>query len=240
MDIDLDDSGLTGILDLSDKTNIHSVDCSFNQITKLILPASVKVLACSGNQLTKLILPAGIKDLYCHHNQLSKLILPPSIKRLYCDHNQLTHLDLPTDVVEIDCSHNQLTHLDIPPGVRKVDCSHNQLSELTLPPSVTEILCNENNLYRFILPPNFNGLYSLDKWPLDDRATRISMLAASFDKLVREYYVSHPYLENSDKLTLRNQLALLNVKQKWLHHYWRPGGLKSIKLMRESMKLLSS
>lgn len=201
MDIDLSNHGLTGVLDLSDRTDVKEVECSSNRITKLILPPGVEVVRCYSNLLTHLDLPS-------------------SVKKVYCSYNLLTHLDLPTGIIEVYCFNNQLTELIIPAGVKIVRCSNNQLS-------------------RFVITPGFKGLITYDGMPLHDWDTRVSLLNSPCGRiLVKRYYISHPYLENSDKLTMRNQLALLGVKQKWLNRYWRPNGPKSRKLMRESMDIL--
>lgn len=179
-----------------------------------------------------------VEEIDCSNNMLSKLILPPGIKKLVCRDNQLIHLDLPSSMEYIDCSDNQLTQLILPSGVNEFHCSNNKLSELIIPPTTAYISCERNQLTKFILPAGFNGVVSLNDWPLEDRNTRISILDSSYAFLVENYYESQPELVNGDKLTLRNQITLRQIQRRWIDQYRRPGGIKSHKLMQESMKLL--
>jgi hypothetical protein len=80
------------------------IDCSYNHLTKLKLPAATRV-NCSDNHLTELNLPAATY-VYCWNNDLTELSLPAATE-VYCSNNHLTELNLPA-ATYVYCSNNLL------------------------------------------------------------------------------------------------------------------------------------
>ena len=52
---------------------------------KKFIKQGIKVVNCSNNQLTKLVLPDGVKEVYCSDNQITKLNLLDGIEEVWCD-----------------------------------------------------------------------------------------------------------------------------------------------------------
>ena len=56
------------ITEVSLNVGIHEFNCSWNNLTELVLPDRVKNLYCSNNKLTKIILCDGIEIVNCNYN----------------------------------------------------------------------------------------------------------------------------------------------------------------------------
>src|SRR5438309_1289122 len=89
-----------------DLPNLQWLDCSYQGLTQLIVPAGLRILKCSGNQLTQLTVPAGLRDLNCSYNQLTQLTVPEGVRDLNCSRNQLTQLTVPPSLRHCDKSNN--------------------------------------------------------------------------------------------------------------------------------------
>ena len=82
--------------------NLHTLDCSFNHITKIEnLPQNLQILYCYNNKITKIEnLPPNLHNLDCYNNQITKIEnLPLKLQELYCSCNQIT--ELPFQLLEL-------------------------------------------------------------------------------------------------------------------------------------------
>jgi len=104
-------------------TALTTLDCSYNQLTKLTSYVSKNTaltdLNCSYNQLTTLDVSknTALTDLNCGNNQLASLDVSKNtaLTDLNCSYNQLTTLDVSknTALTSLSCSNNQLASLDV-------------------------------------------------------------------------------------------------------------------------------
>ena len=112
-------------VNLIDFTNLIYLNCSWNNLNKLIVPESVQVLDCNNNQLNELIVPNSVRELDCSYNQLTELVLPNYVQKLYCGCNQLTELIVPNSVQELCCNHNKLTELTVSKNIKYTNYDNN-------------------------------------------------------------------------------------------------------------------
>jgi Leucine-rich repeat (LRR) protein len=151
---------LTYIPSLDRFNNLEILNCSNNQITKLLpLPRKLKQLYCSNNQLTTLpAIPNTLLELSCANNQLTRLpTLPNTLIELNCSDNRLTTLPpLPFKLKNLYCFNNQLTTLpSLPNKLRKLICDRNKLNILPiLPNTLLELNCANNQLTKLPQLPN--------------------------------------------------------------------------------------
>src|SRR5262249_9412879 len=91
-------------------TNLRILECSFNQLTNLTLPADLNKLS----------------QLQLRNNLLTSLELPPGLTNLYLlglEGNQLTNLTLSSDLETLgglDLENNHLPPPPAPPGVTRL------------------------------------------------------------------------------------------------------------------------
>lgn len=152
-------SNLTGIASF---TNLHSLDCQYNQLATLNLSGlnSLVNLICSDNQISTLNLNGlnVLTYLNCADNQIQSLDLTSlnnlivlncganlltalnfnglnSLVNLTCAYNQITSLDLTNlNLTELQCHYNALTTLDVSnmSNLIILFCGNNQLSSLNV------------------------------------------------------------------------------------------------------------
>ena len=93
-ELDLFNKDLIELPDLSQYTNLKTLDCNNNSITQI-------------NNL-----PLSLTELYCSYNKITSLDnLPLSLIKLDCINNQITSLDkLPLSLTKLDCYNNPLTY----------------------------------------------------------------------------------------------------------------------------------
>ena len=160
-------NNLTRTLDLNEFVNLEELDCSNNNLDKLILVncSNLKKLVCYSNQLTNLDINncLNLKELTCSSNQLNNLDLTnlENLEEINCGNNQLTGLDVNhcLNLKKIGCSSNQLNNLSFPdfyPNLNELDCSHNKLTSLTVNgcSNLMRVECNENLLTKLDLVKN--------------------------------------------------------------------------------------
>lgn len=94
--IDVSNSKLTYLPDLSRFTELRQLKCSNNNLTSLpALPPTIAVLFCYDNKITRLPpLPPDLYYLDCNNNLITTIPqpLPPDLDKLYCCNNLLTFL----------------------------------------------------------------------------------------------------------------------------------------------------
>jgi len=156
---DLSGLGYSSLPSFEGIPNIHTLDCSCNQLTQLTVPEGIHALDCSDNRLTQLTVPEGIHTLNCSCNQLTQLTVPEGIHTLNCSCNQLTQLTVPEGIHTLNCSYNQLTQLTVPEGIHTLYCSCNQLTQLTVPEGIHALYCYNNQLTQLTVP---EGIHTLD------------------------------------------------------------------------------
>lgn len=118
-ELDIERRNLTGELDLSEFINLENLNCSFNELTNLIIDNCFRLetVDCSYNQLTDLDVSNQPKltDLDCSSNLLTKLNTNDNLQltRLECDACQLTTLEVSNckNLFYLICRDNQLTDL---------------------------------------------------------------------------------------------------------------------------------
>ncbi|MFB9076333.1 T9SS type A sorting domain-containing protein [Flavobacterium procerum] len=119
---------LTGIEDF---TELTSLTCTDNEITKIDLSKNKKLdyVTLQNNQITSLDISKNplLETLYISNNALTKLEVNPEIKELRCQNNQLTSLDLSktTQLNSFYCSNNKLTSLNLKNGKNNLLSFHN-------------------------------------------------------------------------------------------------------------------
>ena len=129
-------------LDISNNTDIVSLDCFRNRLTELDVSKNInlKYLECSVNKLTTLDVShnMALQFLGVYSNQLTTLNISTNASLVYvdCTWNKLTTLDVSncTALTSLHCQDNLLTWLDLGNNValKSLGCSNNQLIELNL------------------------------------------------------------------------------------------------------------
>lgn len=117
--------------------NLEEVDCSNNNITKIVMDSVGELVKfdCSNNELMAL----DVSRCY-------------QLKQLNCSVNQLVELDVKnqTNLTLLDCHHNELTELDVSwnRNLASLTCDGNQLTTLDLSKnnSLSHLSCAENRL----------------------------------------------------------------------------------------------
>lgn len=157
-EINLYDTGMSGVLNVSNLTALERLSCHKNNLTGLTLdnlPALIDLncrdnqltgmldvshlskltgFSCRINQLTGLNVSGltNLEHLNCSENNLSELLVSSltALKSLYCDSNDLVSLDVSgrNALTELNCSKNQLTELALHPDA----AFKNLLSAITI------------------------------------------------------------------------------------------------------------
>lgn len=125
--------------------NLESLDCGYNQITKLDVSKNFALI-----------------ELDCRYNQLTTLNVSNNtvLKRLNCSGNKLKILDVSNnaDLRYLGCSSNSLTSLDVSKNISltNLHCNNNYLTSLDLSNniSLTYLYCAENQLPRLDVSNN--------------------------------------------------------------------------------------
>ncbi|MCE8163893.1 MAG: hypothetical protein I3273_06535 [Candidatus Moeniiplasma glomeromycotorum] len=160
---------LEGSLSLKGFVNLETIDCSFNQLTKLDLSdcSKLRELICHDNKLTKLKLPnnSWMSRIACWNNQLTELIFldnSHTAPEIFCQNNRLTRIVFGKDsnIRFINCEKNQLTNLDLSNSysiLSYVYCRNNKLTSLTLPDHhyIQRLDCSDNQLSNLGFLSNF-------------------------------------------------------------------------------------
>ena len=161
--------GLYNNLNLSQNTNLITLECSSSGLTNLNLTNNVNLeyLDCDSNFLTNLDLSQNLnlKYLECNNNQLSNLIVAglTNLKRLIVFNNNLTSLNLSnlTSLEDIMCSSNQLIALNLFDlvSLKNIQCGGNFLTNIDFSQNINLniISCDNNQINNL----NLNGLINL-------------------------------------------------------------------------------
>ena len=140
--LNISNKNLTDISGIEYFTNLTSLSCSNNQLTKLPVGNLTQLtsLSCSNNQLTEL--PVGnltkLTELNCGDNQLNALPVGDlnELTVLNCYNNQLTVLPVEklTKLTNLNCGDNQLTSLPVGKlnNLKALNCSENRLTQLDI------------------------------------------------------------------------------------------------------------
>jgi Leucine-rich repeat (LRR) protein len=113
--INLNNSNLIHLPDLSRFVNLQELRCSNNKLTTLPpLNHTLQYLYCCDNELTSLPeLNSNLQGLYCSNNKLTRLPkLNHNLQFLLCSNNKLTRLPkLNHNLLGLNCEFNTLNHL---------------------------------------------------------------------------------------------------------------------------------
>ena len=217
--------GLYNNLNLSQNTNLITLECSSSGLTNLNLTNNVNLeyLDCDSNFLTNLDLSQNLslKYLYCNNNQLSNLSVAgmTNLKRLIVFNNNLTSLNLSnlTSLEDLMCGSNQLTSLNLFDlvSLKNIQCDSNSLTNLDFSNNINlnNILCSDNqintinlngliNLY--VLKCNNNLLTSLDVselinlnelWCWDNQLFNLNIKNGNINSNLQFYFDGNPNLQ---------------------------------------------
>lgn len=161
--------GLTS-LDLSANLKLTSLDCSYNNLTSLLLPPSSSSSpyryapdnttdgASWQSTVPTVLRAAAATDqtltIDCSNNNLTTLDVSgcTALTELDCYYNRLTTLDLShnPNLIYLSCHFNQLTELNVTncTAMEEIGCFNNQLTSLDLSDctALTGLGCSDNNL----------------------------------------------------------------------------------------------
>lgn len=159
--IDVSYKGLTGILDVSNFTELRDLNCSGNYLSDIIADGSAVLenidCAYNGVNFLSLIGCDAIKKLNCSLNSLTTLNISAFINLtvLSCEFNNLTTLNISTNtnIEELYCAGNSLTSLDLSTNtvLTSLDCSENYLDvyeNASMQASLAEIESRDNGWVR--------------------------------------------------------------------------------------------
>jgi hypothetical protein len=196
--LNLSNKNIVGILDLKkydefiNYKKIYSINCSNNQISKIInIPNSLKYLNCSNNQIKSLLnLPDLMTKIKCKFNPLKKLYYPLKIKPKKWS-RELTHLklkyffencfdELPNDLIYLEIPFSKELNIffnDIPTKIKKILHITEYISQdniNSINTIINHIIINgdncdinldnlSNNIKYLDLPPNYTN--TIDNLP---------------------------------------------------------------------------
>ncbi len=166
--LNISESNIEGILDLSKFTQLEFLNCEFNSITSIInFPPTLKKLYCGNNHIETLdnlqhkSCTILLEYLNCEFNKIKQLDnLPNSLAYLDCSKNLLTNLDfLPVNLEKLILRYNDsIQKLDLlPQNLKYLDCmSIILITNLdNLPQNLNILKCiNCKNLKSFNYIPN--------------------------------------------------------------------------------------
>ncbi len=137
---------------------LTSLDCGYNQLTRLPFMPEVTSLSCGYNQLARLPPLPKVQTLLCWHNRLKSLPQQlPEVETLNCKDNLLTDLPTMPKVTVLICNNNRL--MSMPPtldNVTTLNCENNQLVNLPSLPSIQTLTCGNNlRLFNDISHPDY-------------------------------------------------------------------------------------
>ncbi len=148
--LNLNESNIKGILDLSKFTQLEELECQQNEITQIInLPGTLKELNCELNNIDSFQnLPQNLQVLRCRHNKLKSLDnLPTSLILLDCSYNKnIKSLDyLPQYLFRLECHLCDLENINcLPVNLKQLNCQENKNLVLTgIPPKLEALLCTQ-------------------------------------------------------------------------------------------------
>ena len=152
--LDASSRNISSLDGLEAARNLVSLNLLRNQLTSVIVPASMtnlNSLFIQKNILTNLVLSPALfhlAQLDVSENGLTSFSLPAGLTNLsglFLRGNQLTNVTLPADLIHLeslDLGGNPLTNLTLPSGLTNLsalDLTGDQLTSLTLPPDMTQL-----------------------------------------------------------------------------------------------------
>jgi hypothetical protein len=154
--LDMSKSHIVAFPDLSQYTNITSLNVSHNYIYNLdvdFFPPYIKSLSLSNNHLTGCVddvLPLTIEKLKLDNNNISKFDGSKflNLKELSIASNNLVCFTFPPNIESLDISTNKLLKLPrFPDSLKGIACSNNLLTTLpTMNESLKCLSCNINKI----------------------------------------------------------------------------------------------
>ncbi|MBQ8271992.1 MAG: leucine-rich repeat domain-containing protein [Tidjanibacter sp.] len=211
-------------LNLLQNTKLKEVYVSTNQLTTLLVPATVTKLDASGNKLSTLDVSKmkSLTSLNVTNNKLGSLNVSQNkeLTELLCLNNELVSLDVTNllALTELNCSNNNIERLNLTKNtaLTTLDVSKNALVELDVTKTqlLEDFLCSDNALTRLYLG-------NLTKLPnLDCSGNALSSLDVSGCSALVELNCSNNTLASLDIIPVQklqtldcssNALAMLNI-----------------------------
>ena len=212
-----------------------SVDVSYNKLTSLNVPSSVKYLYAYSNKISNIILPKGIKKVSLNDNELKSIDLPEGVEFVQLSNNKLTSLVIPSSVKELYAWNNNISNdIIVPNCIEKLSLTNNKISKIILSESseyLRELNLSGNNISNIDLNNSINiESLELNKNPLKNinvtQLLKLKYLYLTETKLesnidlknnvnLELFYISgkeegeEPRVENFD---FTNNLNLRNIK----------------------------
>lgn len=211
-------------LNLLQNTKLKEVYVSTNQLTTLLVPATVTKLDASGNKLSTLDVSKmkSLTSLNVTNNKLGSLNVSQNkeLTELLCLNNELVSLNVTNllALTELNCSNNNIERLNLTKNtaLTTLDVSKNALVELDVTKTqlLEDFLCSDNALTRLYLG-------NLTKLPtLDCSGNALSSLDVSGCSALVELNCSNNTLASLDIIPVQklqtldcssNALAMLNI-----------------------------
>ncbi|WP_426484432.1 T9SS type A sorting domain-containing protein [Flavobacterium sp. 2] len=153
-------------LDLSQNTQLETLNCSGNLLTTLNVTNNKKLLSLNfnTNSLANIDLSQNIllQSLDCSSNLIAVLDISQNtaLTSLKCNTNKLTALDISknTSISVLNCYGNKITNLDLTlqKGLTNINCSSNALTSLDVSKnlSITDFDCSGNKITNLDLSKN--------------------------------------------------------------------------------------
>lgn len=210
-ELNFDELGLTGSLDVSGLTALEELACYDNELTALNVSGCTALynLECYYNQLSFLDVSdcTALEYLDCSDNQLTALDISDctALEYLDCSTNQLTgSLDVSgcTALEYLDCYRNQLSCLDVSgcTALNSLDCFNNKLTALDV--SSCTALEKLDCLSNLLTTLDVRGLTALEY--LDCEENQLTSLHVKGLTKLRFLYCSYNYLTGLDITGINN------------------------------------
>lgn len=163
-DADKDKNGKLSKKELANIGEVYLYDYGIKDLTGIEYFTNIRTLECENNKLTKLDVNkcTKLERLKCNGNNIAKLSINKCTKleTLDCSENKLTKLDVSknTKLITLDCSENKLTKFDVSKNTKLelLACSDNRLTKLNLSKNteLLELFCDKNKLTELDLTKN--------------------------------------------------------------------------------------
>ena len=165
--IDVRGKGISSLEGIKVFTNLWTLDCSKNGLTKLDLRnmSNLLLLSCTDNSIGNNLNIAGcskLKFLACSMNEMDTIDLTvfPALEYFSCFSNNFSTLDVSsnTKLTKLRCWGNALTQLDVSKNIAlmDLDCRKNKISTLDLSKNTAlkNLDCSSNALKSLTIDPN--------------------------------------------------------------------------------------
>lgn len=235
----IQNNNVSGVLDLTNNTNLLTIDVSLNSITDLKLNGlNIYTVNANNNNISSLDLStsSNLLSVKVSNNNISSLDLSsnPNVTEVFAQNNQLTSINISNNTLlkYLDVKNNQLTVVDLTnkSELYYFDISNNNLTgvlDISNRTKLGTLNCSNNNISELIFkdnlltPSNFGVSIECANnniTKLDASGSRINKLDASNNS------ITDLRLTAEADLTLiklnNNQLTQLDLKSKMSSNYY--------------------